>query len=222
MWQKSTFKHAKYTTHISISFFVIICNSCCFLSLYTYIAWLVCCLPPAIYYCSFMYESKSSLHENVISSKVCNVNCTVHEIITKEAWVTKSRADFCFYLFINHILILSESRVFSNISVSPTLEYNLTLLLHKEKCTNLVKTLSAPLQIYNHLISQFSLFSLTLYGILLFLMFHIIYLLIKAFLHLHIRFFYIFYIGLTIFSFKISLMMPTMLQFLHIPWRPLA
>ena len=142
-----------------------------------------------------LYVRPTSLHENVISSKVCNVNCTVHEIIIKEAWVTKSRANFYFYLFTNHITILSESSVFSNISVSPILEYNLTLLLHKEKCTNLVKTLSALLQIYNHLISQFSLFSLTLYGILLFLMFHIIYLLIKAFLHLHVQFFYIFYIG---------------------------
>ena len=92
---------------------------------------------------------------------MCNVNCTVHEII-KETWVTNSR--YCGFdgfmknvCWFKYTLSVKQVSLFKPIGILSTSEHNLTLLLHKEMYTTLVQTLS----LLSHVLcpSNFSIFS---------------------------------------------------------------
>ena len=158
---------------------------------------------------------------------MCNVNCTVHEII-KETWVTNSR--YCVFdgfmknvCWFKYIFSVKQVSLFKPIGILSTSEHNLTLLLHKEMYTTLVQTLS----LLSHVLcpSNFSIFSFR--SLSLSMVYYSFLCSTSSIFWLRHSFIYTFdffhiFSTLVKYCFKYHGWCQQKLQFLCIPWRPIT
>ena len=117
---------------------------------------------------------------------------------------------------------LYEASVFKPIGILSTLKHNLTLLLHKKHTRLSSKPSLSSLTFYTHLISQFSLFALSLSMVYYSFVCSTssIFWLRHSFIYTF-DFFYIFS-TLVEYCFKYHWWCQRKLQFLCIPWRPIT